>query len=194
MPNLPDLTTLSHAQKDELIRLLWPLQQQVQDLMAQMGAMQDRIKQLEGRLALNSKNSSKPPSSDGMNKPVPKSLRIPGQNPNGGQKGHTGNTLRKAAQPDKIVIHDVPEHCPACHAKLNFASVAETRQVFDCGRSSNMKSPNTTSCSPSARVVRCIPGNFLPRSAPQCSMAHAHRLPWCTSIKTMRYQYNVPPR
>ena len=131
MPNLPDLTTLSHAQKDELIRLLWPLQQQVQDLMAQMVAMQDRIKQLEGRLALNSKNSSKPPSSDGMNKPIPKSLRIAGQNPNGGQKGHSGNTLRKAAHPDKIVVHDVPEHCPACHAKLNFAYVAETRQVFD---------------------------------------------------------------
>jgi transposase len=131
MPNLPDLTTLSHGQKDELIRMLWPLQQQVQDLMAQMVVMQERIKQLEGRLALNSRNSSKPPSSEGLNKPAPKSLRVAGQNPNGGQKGHTGNTLSKAAQPDKIVIHDVPEHCPACHAKLNFAYVAETRQVFD---------------------------------------------------------------
>jgi transposase len=131
MQNLPDLITLSHAQKDELIRQLWPLQQQVQDLMAQIGAMQKSIKQLEGRLALNSKNSSKPPSSDGMNKPVPKSLRIAGQKPNGEQRGHSGNTLCKAAQPDKIVIHDVPEHCPACHAKLNIAYVAETRQVFD---------------------------------------------------------------
>jgi transposase len=131
MQNLPDLTTLSHTQKDELICMLWPLQQQVQELIAQMVVMQDRIKQLEGRLALNSKNSSKPPSSDGTNKPVPKSLRIAGKNPNGGQKGHSGNTLCKAAQPDKIVVHDVPEHCPACHAKLTFAYVAETRQVFD---------------------------------------------------------------
>jgi len=39
--------------------MLWPLQQQVQDLMAQMRVMQERIHQLEGRLALNSKNSSK---------------------------------------------------------------------------------------------------------------------------------------
>ena len=131
MENLPDLTTLSHAQKDELIRMLWPLQRQVQDLMAQMVEIQEHIMQLEGRLALNSKNSGKPPSSDGMNKPAPKSLRIAGQNPNGGQKGHPGNTLCKAALPDKIVIHDVPEHCPACHAKLNFAYVAATRQVFD---------------------------------------------------------------
>ncbi len=111
MPNPPDLTQLSHAQKDELIRMLWPLQQQVQDLMGQMVVMQKRIKQLEGRLALNSKNSSKPPSSDGMNKPAPKSSRVAGQNPNGGQKGHPGSTLCKAAQPDRIVIHHVPDHC-----------------------------------------------------------------------------------
>jgi transposase len=71
MQSLPDLTKLSVAQKDELIRMLWPLQQQVQDLMAQMLVMQERIKQLEGRLALNSKNSSKPPSSDGLCKPAP---------------------------------------------------------------------------------------------------------------------------
>lgn len=131
MPNLPDLTKLSHAQKDELIWMLWPLQQQVQDLMAQMAVMQDRIRQLEGRLALNSKNSSKPPSSDGLNKPAPKSLRAAGQNPTGGQKGHPGRTLSQATEPDKIVIHNVPDNCPACHGKLLFAYVAETRQVFD---------------------------------------------------------------
>ena len=49
MRNLPDLTQLSHAQKDELIRALWPLQQQVQEFVAQMVMMQERIKQLEGR-------------------------------------------------------------------------------------------------------------------------------------------------
>jgi len=131
MPNLPDLTQLSHAQKDELIRMLWPLQQQVHDLMAQMVVMHNRITQLEGRLALNSKNSSKPPSSDGLNKPAPKSLRAAGQNPTGGQIGHPGRTLSQASEPDKIVIHDVPDNCPACRSKLPFAYVAETRQVFD---------------------------------------------------------------
>lgn len=131
MQNLPDLTQLSHAQKDELIRMLWPLQQQVQDLMAQMAVMQERIKQLEGRLALNSKNSSKPPSSDALNKPAPKSLRVSGQRPTGGQKGHPGSTLRQASEPARIVVHGVPDQCQSCHSKLPFAYVGESRQVFD---------------------------------------------------------------
>lgn len=131
MPNLPDLTQLSHAQKDELIRMLWPLQQHVQDLMAQMVVMQERIKQLEGRLALNSKNSSKPPSSDGLGKPAPKSLRQSGKKPNGGQKGHTGNTLRQSARVDETIVHQADTHCAACHLELHDHAIAETRQVFE---------------------------------------------------------------
>lgn len=131
MPSLPDLTQLSHAQKDELIRLLWPLQQQVQDLMAQMAVMQERIAQLEGRLAKNSKNSSKPPSSDGLRKPAQKSLRQPGQHPNGGQKGHSGSTLRQSTQVDETIVHFGETRCSACHREIFEQEVAETRQVFE---------------------------------------------------------------
>ena len=131
MPSLPDLTQLSHAQKDELIRMLWPLQQQVQDLMAQMASMQERITQLEGRLAKNSKNSSKPPSSDGLRKPAPKSLRKSGQNPNGGQPGHSGNTLRQSEQVDETLIHQGDTHCAVCHLEMHDHVIAETRQVFE---------------------------------------------------------------
>ncbi len=131
MPNQPDLSQLSHARKDELIRMLWPLQQQVQDLMAQMAVMQDRIKQLEGRLALNSKNSSKPPSSDGLAKPAPKSLRPSGKKPNGGQKGHSGNTLRQSAHVDETVVHRADARCAACQQEMTEHAVVETRQVFE---------------------------------------------------------------
>lgn len=131
MQSLPDLTKLSVAQKDELIRMLWPLQQQVQDLMAQMVAMQDRIKQLEGRLALNSRNSSKPPSSDGLGKPAPKSLRPTGTKPNGGQQGHSGNTLRQSACVDETIQHQGDTHCSVCRLELHGHDVAETRQVFE---------------------------------------------------------------
>jgi len=131
MSNPPDLLQLSHAQKNALILTLWPLQHQVKGLMAQMAVMQERIEQLEGRLALNSKNSSKPPSSDALFKPAPKSLRVAAKNSTGGQKDHPGTTLCQAAQPDKIVVHNVPDHCQACRCELPFAYVAETRQVFD---------------------------------------------------------------
>jgi transposase len=97
----------------------------------QVTKLEGAVEELEGRLKMNSRNSSKPPSSDGLNKPAPKSLRVAGQKPTGGQKGHTGSTLRKSATPDKIVIHGVPELCQACQKQLPSAYVAETRQVFD---------------------------------------------------------------
>jgi transposase len=131
MQTLPDLDQLSHAQKDELIRALWPLQQQVRELMAQMAVMQERIKQLEGQLALNSRNSSRPPSSDGLRKPAPKSLRKGGQRPNGGQTGHEGNTLRQSAHVDETIVHRSASHCSVCQQELHEHTIAETRQVFE---------------------------------------------------------------
>lgn len=115
------LSQLSHAQKDELILL-----QQ-----GQIAALQESVAQLQARLNMNSHNSSKPPSSDGLNKPAPKSLRVSTGRPSGGQKGHPGSTLRQAQVPDAIVVHDVPDQCQACQRKLRFAFVAEARQVWD---------------------------------------------------------------
>jgi transposase len=125
---LPDLSQLSHSQKDDLIRLLWSM---IQGQSKQIAALQLQVAQVQSRLNKNSRNSSKPPSSDGLNKPAPKSLRVAGQNPSGGQKGHPGSTLSQAIQPDKVVIHGVPDQCQACQRELPFAYVGETRQVFD---------------------------------------------------------------
>ena len=115
------LSQLSHSEKDALILLL----------QEQITVLQEAIRQVQSRLNMSSRNSSKPPSSDGLNKPAPKSLRVAGQRPSGGQKGHPGSTLCQAAQPDKIVVHGVPDQCQACQSKLTFAYVGETRQVFD---------------------------------------------------------------
>lgn len=122
------LNQLSHAQKDELILLL---QFQVATLQAAMQEMQAVVQELQSRLNKNSRNSSKPPSSDGINKPAPKSLRVAGQNPSGGQKGHAGSTLCQAKQADKVVIHNVPDQCQACQSPLPLSYLAEKRQVFD---------------------------------------------------------------
>lgn len=135
---LPDLDRLSHADKDELIRALFAqvtfLTEQVATLTAQVEQVEiltAKVAELEGRLSLNSRNSSKPPSSDGLSKPKPKSLRVAGQNPSGGQVGHKGHTLKKVAQPDHVEQHRPPATCAACQCPLGEGMVVETRQVFD---------------------------------------------------------------
>ena len=131
MDEIPDLEQLSIAEKDALIRELWPLRGLVRDLLAQVTTLTAKVTELEARLALNSRNSSKPPSTDGLNKPKPKSLRKPGERPTGGQKGHKGSTLAKVGEPDITVQHAPPPFCDACLCPLPEGDVVETRQVFD---------------------------------------------------------------
>src|SRR5580692_56324 len=100
---------------------------------AQIAALTARIAELERRLGLDSSNSGKPPSSDGLNKPVRvRSLRQPSGAPRGGRKGHPGDTLRQAETPDVVVDH-YPPACTGCGMALTAATAREhaARQVFD---------------------------------------------------------------
>ena len=94
----------------------------------------ERIAELEDRLAKTSRNSSKPPSSDGLGKPPPKprSLRKKSGRKPGGQDGHEGKTLTQVAKPDHEVVHE-PARCGGCGAGLAGAPVTgvERRQCFD---------------------------------------------------------------
>ncbi len=82
---------------------------------------------LLNRVGLNSKNSSKPPSTDGNR--TKKGKRNKSGRSSGGQKGHTGKTLCKDPEPDVVKV-----------IKLNRRSLPkghyqeqgfESRQVFD---------------------------------------------------------------
>lgn len=86
---------------------------------------------LKRRLGLDSSTSSKPPSSDGLRK-KPASLREPSGKTSGGQAGHKGDTLKRVADPDRIVVHEA-RACRHCGAglTLSMARETETRQVFD---------------------------------------------------------------
>jgi transposase len=92
----------------------------------------ERIQKLEDQLAKNSRNSGKPPSSDGYDQPAPKSLRKRSRRRSGGQKGHTGETLKMTEKPEHVRVHGV-EACMHCgHSmKRRKAVRTERRQVFD---------------------------------------------------------------
>jgi transposase len=98
----------------------------------QIAALVAHVRELEGRLAKDSHNSSKPPSSDGLRRKT-KSLRAPSGKKAGGQLGHRGATLRLQATPDVVVEHR-PTHCAHCQTPLDAAVpvvLCERRQVQD---------------------------------------------------------------
>jgi transposase len=92
----------------------------------------ERIQKLEDQLAKNSRNSGKPPSSDGFDKPAPRSLRKRSRKRSGGQKGHVGYKLEMVKKPDHIKKYKVLE-CAHCQKSLKRqkAERIEKRQVFD---------------------------------------------------------------
>jgi len=103
-------------------------------LRAENAALRAKIAELQRRLGLDSSNSSKPPSSDGLKKKprIPGSLRGRSGKPSGGQAGHKGDTLRQVETPDRVVRHEA-QACLHCRAGLTASMErgVERRQVFD---------------------------------------------------------------
>src|SRR5216110_2699971 len=106
-----------------LVAELFPLKEQL----AQANA---RIKDLEEKVAKDSRTSSKPPSSDGLAR-LPRSSRRPSGKQPGGQAGHRGHTLSMVEQPDEVVHHR-PNVCDQCGEDLSTLAgiITERRQVL----------------------------------------------------------------
>jgi len=97
---------------------------EVTGLREQVAVLQAQVADLAARVRQNSKNSSKPPSSDGLGKPAPKSLRKKTGRRPGRPKGQPGATMQLTDRPDHLVRH-VPGCCAGCGGSLDGA--AETR-------------------------------------------------------------------
>ena len=113
-------------------RMIAQLQARLAEQDARLAEQDARIVELERQLATSSRNSSKPPSTDGLDKPAPKSLRSRSGRKPGGQPGREGRTLRQVQRPDEVVVHE-PGACAGCGAELADSSPTAVvrRQVFD---------------------------------------------------------------
>lgn len=111
--------------------LILQLTTQIMHLTSQNQQLIARVDELEAKLAKNSSNSGKPPSSDGMKK-QPKSQRTSSGKKKGAQEGHAGRGKLQVENPDNIIIH-TPDICKGCKSTLSqiIGTCKEKRQVFD---------------------------------------------------------------
>lgn len=132
LPTELDRQQLEKLEKAELIDIIMMLSERLQQLEVIVTEQAVKIQSLEDQLAKNSRNSGKPPSSDGLKKPRTRSLRKRSGRKPGGQKGHKGQTLQMVSEPEHVQRHAVTS-CPQCATDLRAIEPEghEKRQVFD---------------------------------------------------------------
>ena len=118
--------------QEALVSIIQALRQRMQELEKTVAEQAAVIQSLHDQAAKDSRNSSKPPSSDGLKKPRTRSLRKKSGRRSGGQKGHKGHTLKMVEEADHIEVHQIST-CPNCATDLRPVEPCrrERRQVFD---------------------------------------------------------------
>jgi transposase len=180
----------------------------------ELAAARERIAELEAGLRQTPRNSSRPPSSQGLDKPPPRrSLRKRSGRKPGGQDGHEGSTLAQVARPDRELRHE-PACCGRCGAGLAARPVTgvERRQVFDvpevtvtvtehqlierecsCGHRTKASAPQGAQAPVqygpwiAAIIVYCTSGSSCPSSAPR------RRWPRCSASRCPRERWRASP-
>ncbi|MGH3193021.1 MAG: IS66 family transposase [Streptosporangiaceae bacterium] len=105
---------------------------EIAGLREQLEQLAAQVAELAARVTKNSKNSSKPPSQDGLGKPAPQSLRKKSGRGPGRPKGQPGKTMELTDHPDHVIRHE-PGCCGNCRSGLDGAPVTgmERRQVTE---------------------------------------------------------------
>jgi transposase len=103
----------------------------IAELKAENDKLKAEIVELKAKLNANSKNSSKPPSSDGLKKPASRSLREPSSRKKGGQNGHEGHGFKMMQKVD-FEVACLPSLCQNCAQRHECAfRVRNRRNVID---------------------------------------------------------------
>jgi transposase len=128
---LRDQVVRREARIQQQETLLSQQSQQMQQMQEQIAGLTQQVKDLQDRLAKNSRNSSLPPSSDRFVR-QPKSMRTKSKKKPGGQEGHPGTTLQFSETPDEVIEHRASV-CASCQHDLRQVEACVTlrRQVVD---------------------------------------------------------------
>ncbi len=116
-------------------------------LRAENAALRAENAKFKEMLGKNSRNSSKPPSSDGYSKPAPKSQRQPSGRKQGAQPGHPGKGLSIDRKADTTVLH-LPQGCKGCPQQdaCLAKSKTETRTEIDIQLISTITAHKAVTC------------------------------------------------
>jgi transposase len=149
---------------------------------------ESRIKELEDKLAKNSTNSHKPPSSDPLRKPEPKSLRAKSDRKTGGQKGHKGFNLEMSRQVDEVLIHRLCR-CGACGRDLSEQAAEDfvRHQVRD------IPQPKVEVIEHRAEVKTCRCGHRNEAAFPDQARHYVQYGPVIKSLSAYLQQYQLLP-
>jgi len=106
----------------------------IENLEFQIKELSEKLQALEARLNQNSRNSSKPPSTDFSLKKnlIHRVSAKKSDKKSGGQEGHLGKTLDMVSNPDQVFEHSL-SCCKECGHSLENIEVEayEKRQFFD---------------------------------------------------------------
>jgi transposase len=132
VPDTPSDNAGLRAANARLRELLAERDAELGEVRALVAELQAQVADLTARVRQNSRNSSRPPSQDGLGKPAPKSLRTKTGRKPGRPKGQPGVTMRLTGHPDHVLRHE-PSRCAGCDRGLAGAAEAGVirRQVTE---------------------------------------------------------------
>lgn len=130
--SMEELLVLNAGLRAEIAQVRAESAATIAELVGLVEVLRGEVEELKRQIGANSRNSSKPPSSDGLVKPAPKSLRGTSGRKPGRPRGGPGVSLDLVDDPDRVVVHR-PVACSCCGLGLRggVPVAVERRQVVD---------------------------------------------------------------